>query len=253
MIDFHTHILPAIDDGSRHLEESLALLEQQKACGVTKVMTTPHCYPDDEIDTFLAKRNLAIMALKEAAKAAHLGDIELYTGAEVLISVDTWKLDRLNELCIEGTNYILIELPYSSYWSDWVYSSVEDIIDNKKLIPIIAHVERYDAVRKDPNCLLRFMEMGAVLQMNAYSLTKGSSKMKLAHLLMKHEMIHVLGSDVHRADHFISVTGVYEDLAKRYGQEVARSMHEIGEAILKGDQVKMKAARPFKKILGRWY
>lgn len=253
MIDFHTHILPAIDDGSRNLEESLAILEQQKAAGITKVMATPHFYPDDKIEVFLHKRSMAVNALREAAKAANLGDVALYTGAEVLISVDTWKLEQLGELCIEGTNYILIEMPYSGHWSDWVYSSIESVIDNKKLIPIIAHVERYDAVTENPNVLLRLIEMGAILQVNAYSLTKEPSKAKLTHRLVKHGMIHVLGSDVHRAGHMISVAGVYEQLTKIYGQDTVRQMHEIGEGILNGGKVQIKEPRPLKKILGRWY
>lgn len=252
MIDFHTHVLPDIDDGSRNLEESIEILRQQKAQGIKKVIATSHFYPDDPINAFIERRSLAMETLKEAAKVEALETVELYTGAEVLISVDTWKLERLPELCIEGTNYLLIELPYS-HWSDWVYTSVEAIIDNRKLRPIIAHVERYDAVSQNPNNLLKFIEMGALLQVNAYSLTKDSSKEKLTHKLMKHNMIHLLGSDVHRANHFVSVPSVCEMLAKKYKQEVVDEIHQVGESVLDGSRIELKETKPFKKFLGKWY
>lgn len=57
----------------------------------------------------------------------------------MLLSVDTWKMENLEALCITGTKYILLDMPYSK-WSEWVYTSVQNII----VITVIAYVERYD-------------------------------------------------------------------------------------------------------------
>ncbi|MEG1704700.1 tyrosine-protein phosphatase [Niameybacter sp.] len=248
MIDFHTHSLPEIDDGSRSLEESISILEQQKEAGVKTVLVTPHFYPDQEVATFEANRTEARARLQGAIQ--ELG-LEVRTGAEVLLSVDTCQLEHLEALCIEGTRYILLEMPYS-HWSDWVYTSVEKVKD-KGFVPIIAHVERYDTVMDNPNCLIPFLEMGCVLQLNTVSLHKASSRRKLAHKLVKHGFVHILGSDVHKEKVFHPVSCGYKTLQEGCGQEVVEQMQRIGVQILENKKVDFPVVKPFKKILGRWY
>ena len=66
MIDFHTHILPKVDDGSRSLEQSLAMLNELKKQGVKKLVATPHFYANDEsVESFLERRNRVYAELKE--------------------------------------------------------------------------------------------------------------------------------------------------------------------------------------------
>lgn len=253
MIDFHTHILPAIDDGSRSVEESLAIFKQQHQEGVQALVATPHFYPDDQLDAFLQRRDLAAEQFEQALQAEGLLDqVKLKKGAEVLLSVDTWKIENLEALCITGTKYILLEMPYSK-WSDWVYTSVQNIIDNHKLIPVIAHVERYDTVMEDPNQLLRFIEMGALLQMNTYSLQKKSSKYKLAHKLLKHHMIHILGSDVHRAKGLMPIKEGYRLIEMQHGEQMVANMLQIGESLYKGEAVTCERPTPLKKRFGIWF
>lgn len=253
MIDFHTHILPAIDDGSRSVEESLAIFKQQHQEGVQALVATPHFYPDDQLEAFLQRRDLAAQQFEQALQAEGLLDqVKLKKGAEVLLSVDTWKIENLEALCITGTKYILLEMPYSK-WSDWVYTSVQNIIDNHKLIPVIAHVERYDTVMEDPNQLLRFIEMGALLQMNTYSLQKKSSKYKLAHKLLKHHMIHILGSDVHRAKGLMPIKEGYRLIEMQHGEQMVANMLQIGESLYKGEAVTCERPTPLKKRFGIWF
>ena len=253
MIDFHTHILPAIDDGSRSLEESIGLFKQQHRAGVQAIVATPHFYPDDKLEEFLVRRDLAAEQLEQALQAEGLTNrVQLKKGAEVLLSVDTWRMENLEALCMTGTKYILLEMPYSR-WSEWVYTSVQNIIDNHKLIPIIAHVERYDTVMESPNQLLRFIEMGAFLQMNTYSLQKESSKQKLAHKLLKHHMIHILGSDVHREKGFMPIKEGYKLIELKHGEQLVGTMLQIGEGIYKGEDVTPLEPTPLKKRFGIWF
>ena len=46
MLDFHTHILPGIDDGSKDIETSCKMLDMLKEQNVDIVVATPHFYYD---------------------------------------------------------------------------------------------------------------------------------------------------------------------------------------------------------------
>lgn len=249
MIDFHTHLLPGIDDGSRNVEETQSILEGQAHHGIKTVVATPHFYPDHQIETFVQKRQEAREKIEEGLQKT---GIDLRLGAEVLLSVDTWKLEGVEALCIEGTRYILVELPYT-HWSDWVYTSVQKLIDNKRFIPILAHVERYEDVEDNPNCLIPFIEMGCLLQMNAKSLHPESTRRKLCTKLVKHKFIHLLGSDVHRGSGLYSIDLGYEALMKVVEPSYIEKMHRIGEMILEDKKVTIETPQPFKKRFGRWY
>ena len=57
MIDFHTHILPGIDDGSRNSEESIQMLNLEQEQGITKIVFTPHFYANrNSVERFLKRR-----------------------------------------------------------------------------------------------------------------------------------------------------------------------------------------------------
>lgn len=249
MIDFHTHLLPNIDDGSRNLEETLEILDKQEAASIKQIIATPHFYPDQKLETFVEKRREAYLSIEEDIARRQM---EVRLGAEVLLSVDTYQLEDLEALCVEGTHYMLVELPYS-HWSDWVYTSIEKLIVAKGLIPILAHVERYDTVYENPNVLLPFLEMGCLLQANAISLHPESSRRKLTLGLAKHGFIHLLGSDVHRSGGLHSVDIGYQTLREKVGSDYVDYMLEIGRTILKDGRVEPKGYKPFKKLFGKWY
>lgn len=244
MIDFHTHIVYDIDDGSRTLGESLEILDKQEQCGVRNMIATPHFYPDTDFNAFIDKRSKVCSILNQSSGT-------IYQGAEVLLSTDTAELEYLEQLCIQGTRYILLELPYS-HWSEWVYEGVQNIIDNRKLIPIIAHIERYETVGQDPNKVLKFIEMGALIQVNAYSVHPRSSRRKLVDKLIKHQMVHVLGSDVHRNKGMTPVASGYRWIQEQHGQDVVDRMNQIGDRILQNQTIELIQPKPFKKLLGMW-
>lgn len=249
MIDFHSHILPGIDDGSRNIEESMAILDRQRGKGTKTMIATPHFYPDDDSRVFVRKRALARDELMSVLCEEGKQDLAIRMGAEVLLSVDTWQIENLEELCIEGTSYILLEMPFS-HWSQWVYDSVEKIIEHHKLRPIIAHVERYEAVMEQPNRLVPLLEMGALMQMNAYSLDKNSSRQKLANKLIKHQMIHLLGSDVHRRGELMTVKDGYTIISKQHGKKAIDRIDAIGKAVLHNEKIEIKGYTPFKQFFG---
>lgn len=234
MIDCHSHILPCIDDGSRSMQESKDILRKMKDVGVQTVWATPHFYPNHNLEEFLVKRDKAYEALVESLgeEAGELPSIR--RGAEVLLSVDTPNLQDLHQLCIEGTRYILIELPYAN-WSEWVYDTLYKIRAKHKLIPIIAHIERYAPMQTSIDKINRLLEMDLMTQMNVYSLM-GKHK-SLALRMVKNNMIHLLGSDTHRLKSMTPVNEGYEFIGKKMGEAVANRMINHAEAVLKDQKV----------------
>lgn len=57
MIDFHTHILPGLDDGAKTLDESIQLLKMEEEQGVDTIVFTPHYYHErEDLKSFLQRR-----------------------------------------------------------------------------------------------------------------------------------------------------------------------------------------------------
>lgn len=253
VIDFHTHSLPGIDDGSRSLQETLKLLTRQYQEGILHMVATPHFYPDDDLSSFITKRQAAYTLVRDALDADDaLKDITIYQGAEVLLSVDTWQLPDVHKLCIEGTCYMLVELPYTK-WTDWVYQSVEKLISARGIMPILAHVERYQDVIDNPNCLIRLLEMGALCQMNSYNLDPKAKRYKQAKKLINKHFIHLLGSDIHREGRFFSIKNAYEVLEKTGSVNRVNEMIENGQKVLANERFVPQAYVPFKSFFCKWY
>lgn len=245
MFDCHSHILPGIDDGSKSVEESMQLLRKFQEQGVQVVLATPHFYPDNKIEEFLSKRNKAFEELMEVVEATQETLPKILRGAEVLLSIDTPNLPDLEALCIEGTRYILIEMPYAN-WSKWVYQAIHNIIANRGLIPILAHVERYERVVSDISKINRLLEMDVVVQVNAYSLL--GSKKALALRLIKNNGAHVLGSDAHRAKTAVGVREAYEVVRKKLGKESADRLMANGKLVMKNQKIQKLESKPIKKV-----
>jgi len=123
-IDFHTHILPAVDDGSKSVEESLEMLAMEREQGVETVVLTPHFYPQsDRPHRFLDRRQRAFEKLMAAGGAEQLPRFRL--GAEVYYFNGIGSWEGLKDLAIEGTKYVLIEMPFTK-WTGRMYDELEE-------------------------------------------------------------------------------------------------------------------------------
>lgn len=137
--DFHTHVLPEIDDGAKNLEMSLQMLKLLKKQGADVVAATPHYYAHKQsIADFCQKRG---EALSRIADTQTDGLPEIAVGAEVYLERGI-KREDLHPLCIQNTSYILIEMPYMHYAS-WMLEEVYQLSIEQSLIPIFAHLDRY--------------------------------------------------------------------------------------------------------------
>lgn len=189
MIDFHTHILPAVDDGAANRDEALALIEALIREGVKTAVCTPHFDPSrTSLQDFVMQRSRAFQELTAAG-------ISLVAASETLLHDYLFHYSDLSPLCIDNTEYLLLEMPFLRKWDKSIYSMLSNLISDYNVIPIIAHIERYPAAR---GCAIpgRLKAIGCLLQLNTSSLLDAGSR-KRAIKLIKKGYIDLLGSDCH--------------------------------------------------------
>lgn len=195
IIDFHSHILPGIDDGSSSVDESMAMLYMERDQGVSQIVATPHFYAcSDDLGRFLKRRSYAEKQLREEM-AKHPGLPGLIVGAEVSYFPGMANSDAIAELAIENSKYILIEMPFST-WTDSMYSELQKIHDKQGLIPIVAHIDRYVGRFNYHRVIHRLEGLPVIVQSNAEAFLEKRTA-SLALWMLKNGRIHVLGSDCH--------------------------------------------------------
>lgn len=189
--DLHCHILPGIDDGCATPEETQALLLEEKKQGITQIVFTPHFYPNRiTLEDFLCRRD---SIYKDVKKAAEKLNIDCSIGAEVHMNPLLMDLD-LAKLCFEGSNYLLLEWPFSAYplWGD----DIIEKLHNEDIRPIFAHIERFEYFYLHPENLEKYIDLGTVCQMNASNIVKEESR-KRSLKLIKSGYIQIIASDTH--------------------------------------------------------
>ncbi len=202
--DFHTHILPSIDDGAKNTGMSVALLKMEIEQGVKHLCFTPHFYPDDFTDEFIKKRNKSFLALKEEITKQDIKNVpEMYLGAEVVLSYNTPDITDLNKLSINGTDLLLLEPPYG-FWGDWIPEIIYRITTEKNLTPIIAHADRYVDNKQAVKILNKLIDMDIIMQFNSYNLTAPKVR-SLIKKIISRDKTPLIGSDAHNPE-FRSVT-----------------------------------------------
>ena len=166
LIDFHTHILPGIDDGSRNVEMSLRMLAAQREQQVDEIVATPHFYAQkDSVEEFLLRRQRSYEKLKTKMAETNL-DQKLHLAAEVYYFQGIGSAGMIPKLCVEGTQTLLLEMPFAQ-WNSAIYADVEKLVRHQKLKVVLAHIERYYEFQKKKEIWDAIMELPLYKQMNA--------------------------------------------------------------------------------------
>ena len=185
MIDIHTHILPCIDDGSTSVEETLKMLDIMVKSGIKKVVATPHFYPDlMTVESFLEKRQEAFEKIKYLKPEG----IEIVLGAEVMLAYDLHNED-LKKLAIEGTDYILVEMPYGR-WNPWMFDEIFKISAKHGVEVIVAHIDRYIGIAHKED-IDQIFKMDLLYQVNVDFLG-GFMRKSPALKMLKEGAVHLL-------------------------------------------------------------
>ena len=193
--DFHSHILPSVDDGSSSTDMSMEMLRMEAEQGIRHVIATPHFYPQhDSPDRFLERRERAMDRLGEAM-GAYDGLPEITLGAEVYYFRGMSESDQLPRLTIGEKKCILVEMPHAP-WTEDMYKELEAIWTQRGILPIIAHVDRYIRPLRTYGIPERLSDLPVLVQANAeFFLNKRTAGMALR--MLKADRIHLLGSDCH--------------------------------------------------------
>ena len=195
IIDFHSHILPGIDDGSTSVEESIAMLRMEAEQGIDHVIATPHFYArHDSPEEFFKRRDEAEAMLREEM-AKYEGLPRLSVGAEVYFFPGIADSDVLKELTIDQKECIMLEMPLDS-WTNSMYKEMERISVRQGITPIIAHIDRYIGPFKTRGIMERLQYLPVLVQASASFFLNAKTR-RLALRLLREDKIHLIGSDCH--------------------------------------------------------
>lgn len=187
-LDYHAHVLPGCDHGSDGLETSRKQLEMAASAGVKTVCATPHFYPHkDSVDGFLRRRAQAEALLSKALPA---GAPQIQLGAEVLICDGMERLEGLSRLCREGTNELLLEMPFYA-WPSSLWDTLFALCERQDIRIVLAHADRYPKENIE-----RLIREGIPLQLNAVCLTKPIKRRRYLEWI-QNGYVKYLGSDIH--------------------------------------------------------
>lgn len=231
MIDFHSHILPYMDDGAQDVEMSAKMLELSKQQGVNTIVATPHYYArKGTVAEFLLKREESFNKLKEYIAKNNLDVPEIVLGAEVAFSEEILSLD-IKKLCIEGTNFVLLELPFS-YFNQWIYDEIYNMSMKNEVDFILAHIERYVGNKNDFSAIKPFFDLDMLIQVNADTFIDKHSK-KIIQTLLKKYRIDLIGSDAHNLEKRVSnMDKAMKIIKKKYGENTLNKIMGNAKKIL---------------------
>lgn len=234
MIDFHSHVLPGIDDGSQSVEESVQLLSLLADQGCSTVVATPHFYAERRsVDEFLERREQAWHRVQEALPvqaASGMPMPEIRLGGEVAYYAGISRLEALPSLRLQGSRLLLLEMPHA-IWSDYVVDELIHLSCSGQLIILLAHVERY-LYQQRPSVAQQLLENGVLMQVNASFFLTWKNRRKALKLLENGE-IHLLGSDTHNLTVRPPRIGeAAQVIRKKLGDSYLKQMENLGRRIL---------------------
>ena len=222
IFDIHSHILPAVDDGARDIDEALQLLEMMKENGITDIIATPHFYADsDNFDEYKLRTEEAYKVLCSATESKALPHI--YLGCEVLYFRYIGTCEHITNFCLNGSNYLLLELTDGCI-TDSFFEDIAILKNKLGIIPIIAHIERYykaPSFRK----LLKFVKSENIpTQVNASSLFSPYYK-RITEKLIKKGYVNFLATDSHSIDiRPPQMKNALKHIAEKLGEEYANGL-----------------------------
>ncbi len=232
MIDFHTHILPLMDDGSQSTAESVQMLHSLADANVCCVALTPHFYATvDSPASFFARRTESCSLLREALRTAGIPKFpRLVLGAEVEYFEGIAILDELRAFQLGTSRCLLLEMPPGP----WTSRMVDDILvlnNRHDCQVILAHVERYLFDQTEETIQI-LRGSGVMMQSNtAFFLNRWTAAKAIR--MLNHGLIHILGSDCHNTS--VRPPDIGEAaavIAQRAGTETLKQMMHTAHNLL---------------------
>lgn len=227
LTDLHCHLLPAIDDGSKSMEQSIAMARIAVADGITTTVVTPH-HLNGVYRNPARRVREGIERLNEALQSAGIG-LNLLPGSELHLTPELPdELANGSALTIANQGRaVLVELPVHT-----VPVGAEQLLDSiiaQQLTPVIAHPERNGELARSPDRLAEWVQMGCLGQVTVQSCTGrfGEAVQQAARTMIRDGSIHVAASDAHRDRRRVpQLTPARDPISAWAGPEVARLLIE---------------------------
>lgn len=197
--DIHCHILFGVDDGPKTLAESEAMIAAAREEGIRTIYLTPHyVYGENDYDLKLLREHFDQLQQRCAERFV---DMTLYLGNEILYTPSVIDaLERGEALTLGDSQYILVEFRTGEAYGT-IYEGLKNLIE-AGYSPIIAHVERYDALYKKLERIEDLIYLGAYIQVNCRSVL-GSRVNRPAvwvSRLLKNRCVHFVADDSHNTE-----------------------------------------------------
>jgi protein-tyrosine phosphatase len=197
VIDLHSHLLPAVDDGSRSVDQSLKVLAAMARQGITDVCLTPHLRAGRLEAGPPAAHDRAFQALQEQAPAVP----RLHRGAEVMLDRPIARSVALaRNVTLGGSRYLLVEFPRLVAY-DTVSNALSQVLEQGS-IPILAHPERYSCCSVD--AVRHWKAVGAKMQVDATTLLTAQARGQRARQLVGEGLADILAGDNHGDDRTVA-------------------------------------------------
>ena len=200
--DMHSHLIPGIDDGSRNMDETIAMLAKFESLGFKKVITTPHIMSD----YFRNTPEVILSGLVEVQRIAKQLNLSIEIEAAAEYYYDESLLNRLKnkeKLLTFGDNYVLFEFSFHTEPGQIDTLFFEFLTQGYK--PVLAHVERYAYLFEDLKRIEAWRKQGILIQLNMISLGGhyGSEVQKQARAMVEAGLVDLVGTDCHRMEHLL--------------------------------------------------
>ena len=221
-VDYHSHLVPGVDDGAQSLEESLEMIDALVSLGYRGAVTTPHIlagmYPNSP-ETLKPP----FAQLEAAVNERHPG-FQLALGAEYFLDAGVLELVKGGGELLAPGNRLLFELgfvepPESGLIQEFLFEA-----QMRGLTPVMAHIERYPYWHDELHRYEEWHEQGVILQVNAASLAGayGPEVQEAAETCIANGWVRILGTDAHGMRHIDALNAA----------RVTPSVHRLAEVAL---------------------
>lgn len=200
MIDIHSHVLPYVDDGADDIAQAIEMLEIASQGSTKGIVLTPHSNLYEYDKNLLFELEYVFDAFKKKVEKEEL-PIKIFLGGEVFAGDDILEYAEKHTLpTINNSRFMLIEFDFFE-----TIQRIENIVSTLSelgYVPIVAHPERYECIKKFPSLSLEIMNNGGLLQLNKGSITGefGFSTKETAYELINHKTVQFVASDAHSTD-----------------------------------------------------
>lgn len=223
LVDIHSHILPALDDGAESVADAVAMLEMAAEKGTTDIVATPHASPEFRFDA--ARVEASIAQLQQSCEST----IRIHSGCDLHLTVENIRavLREPSRYTINHQNYLLVELP--EFFAPAVMGEVFEQMRGVGIIPVITHPERHPFLTEHVDLLEQWVDKECLIQLTAQSLLGGFGRRarKVASKLLERGLAHFVASDAHDRLHRPPLLGdAFVHVAKDQGREAAEILLE---------------------------